>query len=126
MTNLLAIGVTILFVLFLLWFATLFLRIGANWAGVARGKNTIARALLALLLSWLLIGVLGGAGMILPGFGNVLGVIFAIMLNGFVVGAVYREGFLKGCQIYILSIVAQVVIAIIAFIVLGLLGVAMV
>ncbi|MGE9295483.1 MAG: hypothetical protein ACQKBV_04265 [Puniceicoccales bacterium] len=124
MNDLLSLCILVLLVIFLLWFATLFLRIGASWAGVAKSKNTIARALVALFLSWLVIGLLGGAGSIMPGFGNIIGAIIGVALNGLVVGAVYGEGFLKGCQIYILSIVAQIVICIVAFLVLGLVGVA--
>jgi len=124
MNTLLAILVTVLLVLFLLWFATLFLRMGANWAGVAKGKNTIPRALAALILSWLVIGFLGGAGSFIPGLGNLLGVIAGIAVNGLVVGLVYGEGFLKGCQIYLLSIIAQIVIIFLAVFILGLLGVA--
>ncbi|MEO0795731.1 MAG: hypothetical protein AAFX93_11235 [Verrucomicrobiota bacterium] len=125
MGELVGLVVAIVFLLILLWVATLTLRIGANWAGIAKAKNTIGRAAIALFCSWLVIGFFGGSGSFIPGIGNVLGVIVGIAINGLIVGAVYGVKFGKGVQIYLLSIVAQIVVIIVAVLVLGLLGVSL-
>lgn len=117
--------VAIVVILIALWAVTLAMRIGAGWAGVPKGKNTIMRALLAMFLSWLVIGFFGGAGSFVPGFGNIIGLLIGLALNGVVVAGVYGEKFMKGVQIYILALIAQVLLVVLIVFLLAMFGVAL-
>ncbi|WP_309400054.1 hypothetical protein [Cerasicoccus maritimus] len=114
--------VTILMVLVALWAITLCLRMGASWAGIPKRENTIGRALIAMLISWFVLGLLGGGGTIIPGLGNVVGVFISLVINGAVIGWVYGVTFGKGVQIYALALVAQIVLFVVAIFILGLIG----
>lgn len=115
--------VTLALILFALWAITLCLRIGAGWSGVPKSENTIGRALLAMILSWLVVGLLGGGGTFLvPVMGNLVGLLIALLINGAIIAAVYGVKFGKGIQIYLLAIVAQVLLTVLAVFILGLLG----
>ncbi len=106
-----------------LWLITLCLRMGAGWAGISKSENTVGRALLAMFLSWLVMSLFGvGGGVIFPLVGNVVGLLITLIVNGFIIGAVYGVNFGKGVQIYVLAIIAQIVLAVVAVFVLGLLG----
>ncbi|GHB89731.1 hypothetical protein [Cerasicoccus arenae] len=124
--GILGILVTVLLFLFALWAITLCLRIGASWAGISKSKNTIGRALIALILSSLVLGLLGGGGTILPGVGNVIGVLISLIINGVIIGGVYGVPFGKGVQVYVLALVAQIALVLLAILIFGLLGITLV
>lgn len=117
--------VFIALVFLLLFFATFFLRLGASVAGVPKHKNTFGRALLILFISWLVIGLLGGAGSFVPGFGNVLGVIIGAGINMLIIGAIFDVPFPKAFITYIFSLIFQVVFVFIAVFIMGLIGISL-
>jgi len=97
--------VALALILIALWAITLCLRIGAGWAGVPKSQNTIGRALVAMILSWLVVGLL-----------------IALLVNGGIIAGVYSVSFGKGIQIYLLAIIAQIALTLAAIFLLGLLG----
>ncbi|MGE9294544.1 MAG: hypothetical protein ACQKBW_13105 [Puniceicoccales bacterium] len=114
--------VGILLIFLLLFFATFFLRLGASVAGVPKHKNTLGRAVLILLITWLVITALGGAGTFIPGLGNILGVLIAVLINVLIIGGIFDVTFGKAFVTYIFSLVFQVVFIAIGVLILGLLG----
>ncbi|WP_309383482.1 hypothetical protein [Cerasicoccus frondis] len=120
--ELVGILVMIVMVLVALWAITLCLRLGASWAGIPKRENTIGRALIAMLISWFVLGLLGGGGTIIPGLGNAVGVLISLIINGAVIGWVYGVTFGKGVQIYALALVAQIVLFALVVVILGVLG----
>ncbi|WP_269541976.1 hypothetical protein [Cerasicoccus fimbriatus] len=120
-------GLLMMVVLFLvaLWAITLCLRLGASWAGIPKKENTIGRALIAMIISWFVLGLLGGGGSIVPVVGNIVGMLISLIINGAIIGWVYGVTFGKGVQIYALALVAQIVLFVVAIFILGLLGVSL-
>ena len=122
---LIALLISILLLFVLVFFATFFLRLGARVAGVPKHKNTLLRALLILILTWLVISALGGAGTFIPVFGNILGVIVAVLINVLIIGGIFDVSFGKAFVTYIFSLVFQVIFIFVAVFILGLLGVSL-
>ncbi len=115
--------VSILLLFVLLFFATFFLRLGASVAGVPKHRNTLGRALLILILSWIIIGALGGAGTFIPGLGNVLGVLIAVAINVLLISGIFDVSFGKAFVTYLFSLIFQIVFFFLSLFILGLIGV---
>ncbi|MBC2595327.1 hypothetical protein H5P28_13750 [Ruficoccus amylovorans] len=120
--SLVALLVTVVLVFLLVFFATFFLRLGASVAGVPKHKNTLGRALLILIVTWLVISALGGAGTFIPGLGNILGVLLAVLINVLIIGGIFDVSFGKAFVTYIFSLVFQVLFVLLGLFILGLLG----
>jgi hypothetical protein len=103
----------------LLFFATIFLRLGASIAGVPSNRNTIFRALCILILTWVVFALIGGVGSLLPVLGPMIGVLVALLINVLIIGGIFEVGFWKALITYVFSLIFQVAFVVIASLIFG-------
>ncbi len=121
--NLTELLISVALIFLFLFFATFFLRLGASLAGVPQHKNTMGRALLILLLSWLVYALLGGGGhALVPGLGSLAGIL-GIVATVFIIGSVFDVPLGKAIVTYLFTLIFQIIFPIVIVFLLGLLGV---
>ena len=115
--------VSVALIFLFLFFATFFLRLGASVAGVPQHRNTMGRALLILLLSWLVYAVLGGGGHAMaPGVGTLAGLL-GLVATVFIIGSVFDVPLGKAIITYLFTLIFQILFPVLVVFLLGVLGI---